>query len=350
MADSSVNTGVSGSPIRVLTGLGAGSADEQVVAVGDQLGNLVGDNQAPISIAANATSSGQILGISGCPNGTLQLSGTWAGTIQVQVTVDGSTWVNLVGSTSFYNVSSGGSISSGNISGTGIFQFSAAGMVGVRVITTTYTSGTITGIMRVSSAPSIVALAGTTSTALATSSNVVGSIANISTAVVPGTAATNLGKARAATPATSDTGVSVLGFRAPATPVAVAATAGAYAPPMLDTEGKVIVAGTADSAQSWQATVSPSSTTAAALKAAAATGIRNYLTDLTISNPSSGASVVNVLDGSTVIWSASIAVGATLQVSFNTPLRGTAATAVNVQYANSGSSGVIFSATGYLGI
>ena len=48
MADSSVNTGATGAPIRVLTALGAGVADQQVVTLADSAGNLLGTTAAPL--------------------------------------------------------------------------------------------------------------------------------------------------------------------------------------------------------------------------------------------------------------------------------------------------------------
>lgn len=52
MADSSVAiTAGSGTPIRVLTGLGAGVADQQVITLADSAGNLLGTAAAPMPIS-----------------------------------------------------------------------------------------------------------------------------------------------------------------------------------------------------------------------------------------------------------------------------------------------------------
>ncbi len=52
MADGAVAiTAGSGTPIRVLTALGAGSADQQVVTLADSAGNLLGTNALPLPIA-----------------------------------------------------------------------------------------------------------------------------------------------------------------------------------------------------------------------------------------------------------------------------------------------------------
>ena len=68
------------------------------------------------------------------------------------------------------------------------------------------------------------------------------------------------------------------------------------------------------------------------VKAAAAAGIRNYMTGLQYHNTSATASVIVVKDGSTVIW-ASMAPASMAKpafMAFPVPLRGTAATAMNV--------------------
>ncbi len=55
MADSTVNTGASGAPIRVLTALGSGSGDQQVVTLADSAGNLLAP--AKVSTAGAVTST-----------------------------------------------------------------------------------------------------------------------------------------------------------------------------------------------------------------------------------------------------------------------------------------------------
>jgi hypothetical protein len=64
MADSSVaiTPGV-GAPIRVLTGLGTGSADQQVISIADSAGNLLGTSGAPlpVSIPASVLVIGKVL-------------------------------------------------------------------------------------------------------------------------------------------------------------------------------------------------------------------------------------------------------------------------------------------------
>ena len=98
----------------------------------------------------------------------------------------------------------------------------------------------------------------------------------------------------------------------------------------------------------WRYTGVLTTTTAAAMKAAGAASIRNYLTDITYQNNSAVATTILVLDNVTTIAQfnapANMALPAT--INFTTPLRGTAATAMNVNCGTTGAS-VQVNAGGY---
>ena len=106
----------------------------------------------------------------------------------------------------------------------------------------------------------------------------------------------------------------------------------------------------------WQAgsgLTALATTTLTALKAAAGAGIRNYLTGLQIVNTSASVSTtVTILDGAAVIWTGYLpATSASLQalpiiIQFITPLKGTAATALNIQLGTTAAS-VYYNAQGY---
>lgn len=163
-----------------------------------------------------------------------------------------------------------------------------------------------------------------------------------------GTSATSLGKAEDAAHASGDTGVAIFGVRAPAAPVAGTSAAGDYGYVMVDAEGKVVVANTADPTLNEQVVVDATLTTDVALFAAAGAGIRHYVTDLTFENTGAASVRVIVDDGGTRIYSATVAAGSTFSKAFNTPLKGTAATALNVKLSAAGT--VTVSAQGYKGI
>lgn len=126
----------------------------------------VNDNDvtAAVSIAANATSSGACTSLGGAGTFVVQLTGTWVGTVQVQITRDGINWVNITGSTEVQNAATGAFQTSGNITANGIYLVNVAGVAGARVITTAYTSGTIAGASAITPTAGVVAVQGTVST------------------------------------------------------------------------------------------------------------------------------------------------------------------------------------------
>lgn len=86
-----------------------------------------------------------------------------------------------------------------------------------------------------------------------------------------------------------------------------------------------------------------------AIFAAGAAGVRNYLTGLQYAN-TGAASEITILDGATVIWRgyAISTTGAQYDMVFNPPLKGTAATAMNVAMVTTASATRV-SAQGYTG-
>lgn len=88
-------------------------------------------------------------------------------------------------------------------------------------------------------------------------------------------------------------------------------------------------------ASRWQfagATGGITNTTAVAIAAAGGAGVRNYVTAIQYFNSAAVASEIEIRDGVTAIWRGYAPASMTQPVSitFNSPLRGTANTAVNV--------------------
>ena len=170
------------------------------------------------------------------------------------------------------------------------------------------------------------------------------------TAVVPGVAATSLGKAEDAVAANGDTGIATFGVRGPVTPVAATSAAGDYGTIKLDAEGNQIGKLHAIPENTWQGIASvTTAATSVPVKAAGAAGVRNYLTDITVSNATAAGTLVTILDGTTVIWQSWVAAGLSVVVSFVTPLRGTAATALNVQ-SSVAMTTLYVAASGFIGV
>ncbi|WP_431304054.1 ubiquitin-activating E1 FCCH domain-containing protein [Sediminicoccus sp. BL-A-41-H5] len=75
-----------------------------------------------------------------------------------------------------------------------------------------------------------------------------------------------------------------------------------------------------------------------AVRAAAGVGIRSYVTGLQVQNTSATASEFQIKDGATVLWRCLMpANSAFLDITFPSPLRGTANTALNIQAVTAGS-------------
>jgi hypothetical protein len=90
-------------------------------------------------------------------------------------------------------------------------------------------------------------------------------------------------------------------------------------------------------------------TTDQAVKAAGAAGVRNYMTNIQYMNTNATATEVVVKDGSTVIWRgyAPASMTTLIDVQFPTPLKGTAATAMNFACITTGAN-VYINAQGYI--
>lgn len=67
----------------------------------------------------------------------VQVTGTFAATLQVQATLDGNTWVPI----NMTNITSG--IESSNITAAGLYTADLVGITQVRAITTAYSSGSL---------------------------------------------------------------------------------------------------------------------------------------------------------------------------------------------------------------
>jgi hypothetical protein len=99
----------------------------------------------------------------------------------------------------------------------------------------------------------------------------------------------------------------------------------------------------------WQGTGSKTDLTDLQIKAQAAAGIRNYVTAVQIQNKGAVATDVVIKDGSTVLWTGNFPASmvAPVPIEFPTPLRGTAATAVNIACLTTGAN-VLMNAQGFI--
>jgi len=125
---------------------------------------------------------------------------------------------------------------------------------------------------------------------------------------------------------------------------------GAYVRMIATQDGRLVVRPNSIPQNEWQyaaASGGITNTTDVALQAAAGSGIKNYLTGLSIANANATATEVVVKDGSTVIWRMYLAANAPIQsIKFVTPLQSSANAALNVACITTGSQTYI-NAQGY---
>jgi hypothetical protein len=100
----------------------------------------------------------------------------------------------------------------------------------------------------------------------------------------------------------------------------------------------------------WQYTGVLTTTTAQAVRAAGAAGVRNYVTGVQYQNTNATATTVLVQDGATTIaqFHAPANMALPAVIPFRTPLRGTAATALNVN-CGTAAANILMNVQGYQG-
>lgn len=102
---------------------------------------MANTQQRVTNITANAQNS-PALNVSEYRTLTVDVSGTFVATLQVQTSVNGTTWRNVTGSTSILNLATGAYLTSGNITAAGIYAIDISSFQYVRFTSTAYTSGT----------------------------------------------------------------------------------------------------------------------------------------------------------------------------------------------------------------
>jgi hypothetical protein len=219
-------------------------------------------------------------------------------------------------------------------------------------------------------------------------------VSAVSTSIVPGTAAAHLGKAEDAAHASGDTGVFVLGVRNDSgavmtsadgdygaiavdgsgrqrvlaqgpddhgaavgpRPVVIGAEArtsdqaavssGSVTRLQADAAGKLVVRSHCVPEQQVSGLASTTGTTDTSVIAAQGTGVRIHVTSISIANSSANDPIIEIKDGSTVIWRTIAPANGGSNIAFDPPLRLSANTALNMASLVA-SSTVYFSANGY---
>ena len=103
---------------------------------------MANTQQRVTNITANATPT-PALNVSEYRTLVVDVSGTFVATVQVQSSINGTTWRNVTGSTSIINLSTGAYLPGGNITAAGLYAIDISSFQYVRLISTAYTSGTM---------------------------------------------------------------------------------------------------------------------------------------------------------------------------------------------------------------
>lgn len=98
--------------------------------------------QRVTNITANGTPT-PYLNVSEYRTLVVDVSGTFVATVQVQSSINGTTWRNVTGSTSVINLGTGAYLTSSNITAAGLYAIDISSFQYVRLISTAYTSGTM---------------------------------------------------------------------------------------------------------------------------------------------------------------------------------------------------------------
>jgi hypothetical protein len=139
---------------RSLTTLAANQTLASVATVGQ-----ISDAAASSTISALGT-FGSTLALNGRGVAAFGVGGTWVGTLQAQLSIDGVDWYNITGNNAIYDLKNKIFNNNGNITVNGLYQINVGGLGQVRLISTVWTSGTATVTGRASSASSLIAIEG----------------------------------------------------------------------------------------------------------------------------------------------------------------------------------------------
>ena len=252
------------------------------------------DLTASASIAANAT-SGASISLNGNATYTVQFTGTFTATFQIQISVDGTTFINLTGSNSVWSRGGNAFLASGNITATGIYDVRCNNINAVRVISTAYTSGTAVITARASVAPALVLLEGLPAFTLSGTASITGTAAH--SAASSGNPARIAGRVVPTTTATVDQTL----------------VAGDVGDLPMTTNNQLVIKtnGTAELDYNFLfSTAATTVTTQAVVQASGTAGVRNYVKSIRLSTDAIGAAGnVWVLDGSLTVSSVAITTG-----------------------------------------
>jgi hypothetical protein len=192
-------------------------------------GTITTQNLVPAGVAT--AGSAVEIALNGQSSLSVQVTGVYTGVLSLQETVDGTNWITT--SDSRLVLSTGGYTPTIPSATQNIYQVAISGVNKIRITGLAAMTGTATVTLRASrGAPNILS-----GVAFVSSIATVSNVSSVN-AVIPGTAATNLGKSRNLAIGATDTGVGMLALRNDA--LTAFGTSGNYNTPITDIFGALI--------------------------------------------------------------------------------------------------------------
>lgn len=340
-----------GSTVPALTDTALVTTPHPLAGVATASGTITTQNLVPAG-AATANSAVEIT-LNGANTLAIQTTGTYTGALSLQVTVDGTNWITVAG-VPLINVNTGGYLATITSALQGIFQAGVSGFIKARITGLAAMTGTATVTLRAIQNAAMVAL----DTALPAGANAIGNITTVTTLTTCATL-TTLANGQTAHSAASTGAPIRIGGRVN-TAADTTLVAGDASDLFMTSGGAAVVKPFAVPELDWTYAAAASgivnTTTAVTFKTAAAAGLRNYITGIDISTDGAlgAATEVAIRDGAAgpVLWRMKIGT-AGLQggrsIEFPTPLRGTAATLLEVLTLTASTTGAVyFNAQGYV--
>ena len=299
-------------------------------------GNITTQNLVPAGVATAGSSVE--LTLVNAASLSIQVTGTYTGALSLQATIDNTNWITL-GGTPLLNINTGGYLASITSALQSIFQAECNGFIKVRITALAAVTGTAAISLRASMGSSMVAL----DASIPAGSNLIG--------LVSGSGSFNIIGSNSAGNAVTGNPVAIAGMVS--TSAGTNTTTGTAARITVSTSGQLSTKPYGFPETDWQYASAAGgiiATTDVVVKAAGAAGIRNYVTGIDMRNShATVATEVVIKDGAVVIWRGQLPANSpTVDVGFMTPLRGTAATALNVACITTGAS-VFVNLQGYQG-
>lgn len=334
------------------------------------LGAAVSASSVPVAIATE-TASGTITTQNLVPNGaatansaveitlngmqglSIQVTGTYTGALSLQVTNDNSRWETIT-QTAIVNTITGVPAATIASAAVGVFEARVGGFLKARVSGLAAVTGTATVTLRGTTNPGVVVPLQPTAAALAVTASLAAT-QTLTTVTTVGTVTTLTGGNAAEDAATSASPIIVGGVvRTTTSPTTL--IAGDAARATMTSSAAVVTLDGAIPEVTFVAAAAASgivnTTTAVQLRAAQAAGIRTYVKSMQVQTATLGAATELVLrDGAsgTVMFRTQLQTTALplTSIEFDPPLRGTAATLLEVATLTAVTGGVYVNVQGY---